>query len=200
MPEYHSRNFLVRRLFLKRLELAMELAGIKDAKGVSVLDIGCGEGLFLKMLRERYPSIEIAGMDIHPGVASLELPGVTVRRADISNESLPPESYDCIFCLDVLEHIRDLSAPIAAVKGALKKNGRLVVSAPAENAFHKIGRFLLKGTFSEKTGPAAGAHHHNARGIREIMEKSGFELKGQKALPLPGPFHVMKLFIFTRKT
>ena len=75
VPEYRSRNPLVRWLFHQRLDIAMRLARLQG-EPLHVLDIGCGEGLLLRKLHERYPAHDLTGIDHNPLVAAQEIPGL----------------------------------------------------------------------------------------------------------------------------
>ena len=55
----------------------------------SLLDYGCGKGWILKSLAELYPTCNIVGYD--PAV--------------LEYATVPTEKFDCVFCIDVLEHI-----------------------------------------------------------------------------------------------
>lgn len=201
VPEYRSRNPLVRWIFLRRLELALALARLDEPESLRILDLGCGEGLLMRRLREIHPRHSVTGVDHNPNVAAIELPGVKVVRGDLLRpESLPLGPFERIFCLDVLEHIEDLELPLRLVRGALSPDGLLVVSAPSENLFHKVCRFLIKGTFSEKEGPASSPHHHRADTLRRDIAAAGFELLEWSSLPLPGPLALIQVFAFKRKS
>lgn len=56
----------------------------------SLLDYGCGKGVITSYLRENYPNTKIDGYD--PAV-------------DMFSEIPKNKYYDCVFCVDVLEHI-----------------------------------------------------------------------------------------------
>ena len=55
----------------------------------SLLDYGCGKGWILKSLQETYPTCNIVGYD--PAV--------------LEYKQVPNKEFDCVFCIDVLEHI-----------------------------------------------------------------------------------------------
>ena len=55
----------------------------------SLLDYGCGKGWILKSLQETYPTCDIVGYD--PAV--------------LEYKELPNKKFDCVFSVDVLEHI-----------------------------------------------------------------------------------------------
>lgn len=199
VPEYRSSNPAVRWLFRRRLEVALELARLTEERRLRVLDLGCGEGMLLRLLKERFPRHEITGIDHNPNVAVLGARGVSVRTGDLTDPGLlAPASFDRVLCLDVLEHLWDLQVPLASIHSALAPGGLLVISAPSENVFHKICRFLIKGTFSEKAGPASSSHHHRAATLRRDIAAAGFEELSSVALPLPGPLALIVLAAFRR--
>ncbi|MBI4424041.1 MAG: class I SAM-dependent methyltransferase [Elusimicrobia bacterium] len=197
VPEYRSANALVRWLFLKRFELVTRLARLETEAPLRILDLGCGEGLFLKTLAGQGSRHSLVGMDHHPKIESLAHAGVAFRRADLAAPGgLPEGGFDRIFCLDVLEHLKDLGTPLTSIRGALKPSGLLILSAPTENAFHKACRLLLKGTLSEEAGPASSPHYHRAATLRREIEARGFTLIAEDWLPLPGPLSLFRFYAF----
>jgi protein-L-isoaspartate O-methyltransferase len=70
---------------------------------------------------------------IRDRIATGELPaGCAVVSGTLAD--LPPDAkFDAILYLDVLEHIRDDRAEVAAAAAHLGRNGRLIVLAPAHN-------------------------------------------------------------------
>jgi len=99
----------------------------------SILDIGCGDGLFFDRL-QRFGEVE----GIEPSQDHFDPSGphrlkITVAPFDAGFKST--KQYDLILMLDVLEH---LSAPEEAIRHSLsllKMNGLLLVTVPA---FHLL--------------------------------------------------------------
>ncbi len=46
VPEYYSKNKHIQNIFFKRHEIALEY--LKKVNPISVIDLGCGDGLFTK--------------------------------------------------------------------------------------------------------------------------------------------------------
>src|SRR5262245_19883000 len=67
----------------------------------SVLDIGARDGHFSRLLAEHFDSV--TALDIVP--LDFEHPGVTVVTGDATHLQFPDDSFDCVFCTEVLEHI-----------------------------------------------------------------------------------------------
>jgi SAM-dependent methyltransferase len=75
----------------------------------SVLDVGCGPGIFLAELHRRYPSARLAGVDISEegvALARRNLPSAGFSVCDIARQT-PAGSFDLITLVDVAEHIED---------------------------------------------------------------------------------------------
>lgn len=96
---------------------------------VEVLDVGCGDGLFFPRLEEfgRVRGIEVDERLLDPEGA---------YRSRIFTEPLGDARYarwrfGLITALDVLEHIDDDRAAVAAMGGMLDREGHLVVTVPA---------------------------------------------------------------------
>ena len=141
-----------------RLEYVKQRVNLRDA---AVLDVGCGAGLLSEALAKE--GAKVVAMDLAPElikVAKLHRleSGISVDYRLQSVESLAveaPASFDAITCMEMLEHVPDPSAIIAACATLLKPGGRLFLSTlnrtPAAFALAIVGaeyvaRLLPKGT------------------------------------------------------
>ena len=107
-----------------------------------LLDVGCGGGLFLGMMRER--GYRVAGLDFSREAAAMawkrqQAPAVC---GDLANAPLGAGSFACITMFHVLEHVRDPRAYLEAARELLAPDGRLVVQVPnaASWQFRLLGR------------------------------------------------------------
>ena len=106
-----------------------------------VLDIGCGRGIFLQLLREA--GIASAGIDTYPpAVEECRRQGFTAFVAD-ALEFLPthPAEYGGIFCSHVIEHLAFESAQrlLSLCATALRPEGRLILVTPNPRDFGVMG-------------------------------------------------------------
>ena len=141
-----------------RLQYVKQRISLRDAK---VLDVGCGGGLLSEALAKE--GAEVTAIDLAPElikVAKLHRleSGVAVEYHLQSVEALAaeqPGSFDAITCMEMLEHVPDPSAIIAACASLLKPGGQLFLSTlnrtPAAFALAIVGaeyvaRLLPKGT------------------------------------------------------
>jgi 2-polyprenyl-3-methyl-5-hydroxy-6-metoxy-1,4-benzoquinol methylase len=199
VPEYQSKNPIVRWLFRKRLHVALDY--LFETKAVRIADIGCGDGSFIKLLHAaKFPYQELWGLDLNPSVLSLagDFPRAVFQVEHLGQTHFADQTLDAIVCLDTLEHIADLSQPLREYQRILKPGGYLITSEPVESVLYKSLRFILKGTYSQESGPGAGVHYHNARQIDTIISQKGFHRKKMKRIPLPWPFDLFLIALYQR--
>jgi 2-polyprenyl-6-hydroxyphenyl methylase/3-demethylubiquinone-9 3-methyltransferase len=137
------------------------VAGRIDLQDARVLDVGCGAGLLSEALAKS--GAQVTAIDLAPDlikVAKLHRleSGVEVDYRLQSAEALAaeaPASFDAVTCMEMLEHVPDPGAILAACAALLRPGGRLVVSTlnrtPAAFALAIVGaeyvaRVLPKGT------------------------------------------------------
>lgn len=113
------------RLFRSaRVRLA---ASLMPEKG-RVLDVGCGRGIFLRMLQER--GYEVRGTELSPSTAAYAHPEVPVDVGELVPGRYPDESFDLVCMWHVLEHLRHPDLALEACARALKPGGALLLAVP----------------------------------------------------------------------
>jgi SAM-dependent methyltransferase len=104
-----------------------------DGRGPnSVLEIGCGTGNTLRVLRESLPKATLIGMDaFHSGLLHAKhRTNASVVEGRI--EHMPfRKRFALIGMFDVLEHIEDDVAALVAVHASLETGGSLILTVPA---------------------------------------------------------------------
>ncbi len=130
-------------------------------RGARVLDVGCGAGLLSEALARE--GANVTAIDLAPDLIKIAKlhrleSGVEVDYRLSSVEALAeamPASFDAIACMEMLEHVPDPPAVIAACATLLRPGGRLFLSTlnrtPAAFALAIVGaeyvaRMLPKGT------------------------------------------------------
>jgi SAM-dependent methyltransferase len=107
-----------------------EALGSLLAPGARVLDVGCGAGELVFLLRRR--GIEAAG--IEPGEEfadfSRRVLGIPIQTATVETALVEPGSQHLITMFHMLEHVADPRRVLATVRGWLRQGGRLVVEVP----------------------------------------------------------------------
>lgn len=119
--------YLGRREILKSFVSEIRAKAHQDLK---ILDVGCGTGANLKMLRE-YGVAE--GVDIsEQAVDFCHERGLTDVRLGAAEE-LPHanDTFDLVTALDVIEHLDDDSVGLNEIRRVLRPNGRTLLFVPA---------------------------------------------------------------------
>jgi SAM-dependent methyltransferase len=103
----------------------------------SLVDIGCGDGRFLREVAKRYPKIELLGVDYSERAIQLAKalnPNLNYRVANITEEPLA-DLFDIATLVEVLEHIPpdQVAAFLEAVATALGDGGMLILTVPHVN-------------------------------------------------------------------
>lgn len=98
----------------------------------SVLDIGCGTGELLNLIRRTKPSIDLYGLDLSREmlkIAESKLENqVTLITGVASNISLPEQSIDTVVSVSSLHYWRDPKKSFLEVYRVLKPGGAFVVT------------------------------------------------------------------------
>ncbi len=117
-----------------------------------VLDIGCGTGQTLSMLKEKNLCKETVGIELVASVASQASKIVDkIYVLNVEKSELPCElgEFDLILLLDVLEHLVDpwgFLLKLNSLSNYLSKKGKFIISLPNARHFNLVLP-LLAGSF-----------------------------------------------------
>jgi methionine biosynthesis protein MetW len=83
-----------------------------------VLDIGCGDGTFLKYLKSQKPELELIGIDISDiAIARLNELGITGIVCDLTKDDLPSGiNADYVVIMEVIEHLYNPESLMKKIK------------------------------------------------------------------------------------
>jgi ubiquinone/menaquinone biosynthesis C-methylase UbiE len=119
------------------LDYAFHLLG--DVNGKTVLEYGCGRGLYTVALADR--AARVIAFDISPELLAIakqrvevnQCEGVELLLGSAHSLPLPNESIDVIFGMAILHHL-DLEIASREVRRVLKKGGRAIFKEPLRNS------------------------------------------------------------------
>jgi SAM-dependent methyltransferase len=140
----------------KRIAYYREVISLIPLDVEGILDVGCGEGTFLKMLTSFGRASMIVGLD----VSETALKYVEGERVHASAGGLPFEngSFDLVTCLETLEHLKQevFIRAIEEIRGVAKRY--IIVSVPNEEP---LEYFLV-------VCPACGCHFNAVGHVRSF--------------------------------
>ncbi len=113
-------------------ELRQAIANLGLRHGMRVLDAGCGTGEALGWLRDAVgPLGTVVGIDLaaaHVSAARTRSGGqALVVQGDLKQPPLAPGSFDLVWSVNTVNHLREPLAGVAALAGLLRPGGRMAV-------------------------------------------------------------------------
>jgi len=145
-----------------------------------VLDVGCGGGLFLRLLRER--GHQVAGIDFScdAAVIAWRRNGIPVACGSLARAPLADGTCSAITMFHVLEHLYEPGSYLEAAHRLLKPGGRLVVQVPNAASW----QFFLLG--ENWTGLDVPRHliDFRAGDLEALLDQCGFEVVRTKHFSL----------------
>jgi SAM-dependent methyltransferase len=122
---------------------------------LEILEVGCGTGSNIEML-QHFGRVDAIEPDDDARAFSEKRTGLTIKGGYLPDGvPLDDGRYDLIVLLDVLEHIPDDRAALAALRSKLAPGGRLLLAVPAMPSLwsgHDV------------------AHHHQRRYTRATLD------------------------------
>jgi SAM-dependent methyltransferase len=173
-PDYFEREH--RNWFLHpNVALYAQLSRIilERKAEASVLDVGCGNGNFLRYLAARSRSLSLTGIDMAPNEP---VPGITYLQGDFLRERFD-RKFDVLVSLAVIEHIADVTS-FARQMSELCERGGLVITMTvdegsliygAARAFKRLGYTVpFRRLYSKHH-----LNHFTSGSLRELLERQG---------------------------
>jgi SAM-dependent methyltransferase len=128
---------------LLRFRKAIDAAGLRA--GERVLDVGAKRGGLGRFAREGGLGVIYTGTDLSAENVTLAAKdGLDVREVDVSRQlPFPDAAFDCVFCLELLEHLVSPLGVLEEMRRVLVDDGRAVVSVPSPYSWVEVARELF---------------------------------------------------------
>ena len=101
-----------------------------DGRKGKILDVGCGDGSFLRRMRDA--GWDVTGVEPDPAAVARarERYGIPAILGSLDEAELPEASFDAITLSHVIEHVHDPVALLARCRHLLRPTGKVVVVTP----------------------------------------------------------------------
>ena len=164
----------------------------------TLLDIGCGQGDFIRLVQKEN-SFKIDAYGIEPAISQETQNIKKITLQGVQNNPDIPHNYDIITLFDVFEHFPDPHESMKTLLSLLKADGRLVLMVPNKDSLlYRLGKLLVP-LFPKITGPFFARlyqvnyppphyFYYNATSLKSLL-KPFFEVEYvgyQSQLPLRG--------------
>ena len=135
--------------------------GRRPLEGKSALDVGCGAGLLAEPLARM--GAQVTAIDAAPELIDVAREHAAGQGLQIDYRAAAVEDvegrFDLVTCLEVVEHVADPQAFVAALARRLAPGGLLILSTPNQTGWSK----LLTITLAEGFGRIPkGTHDYDA--------------------------------------
>ena len=160
--------------------------GLKPLAGKLALDVGCGAGLLcepLARLGAGVTGVDAAEENIAAARVHAQESGLTIeyRHGDIAELGLA--GFDLVTSLEVIEHVADKAAFVAALAAALAPGGLMILSTPNRTPQSRL--LLVEG--AERLGAIPRGTHHwddfaTPDDLRELLAEAGLTMSPPRGI------------------
>ncbi len=132
------------RSFVDHIARLIQGAGLESAR---VLDLGCGPGQILIMMKQRWPNMQITGLDAGPAMidkaradaaaAGLDITYEVLRLGPNGETRLPYDDaeFDIVTCNSVIHHLTDPINALDEMARVARPEGAILIRDLARPAF-----------------------------------------------------------------
>lgn len=153
----------------------------KKKKSFSLIDLGCGSGDLLYVLKKDsyLKEVKIFGLDIDKKAISAfkkKLPGAKAILADaLSLKMLRNRSFNFVICNQVVEHVEDDKVLVSEINRILKKSGLLFIASVLKKWY---GLYWHRNKFGQVViDPDHKREYASLKEFRNLLTKRGFDIK-----------------------
>lgn len=167
------------------LSMRGEVFDLIPNKPRHVLELGCGQGVFGRRIKEKYGS-NVTGIELFDNAAKLAAEVLD----KVYNESLETfdfsklGQYDLIVANDVLEHLSDPWSVVHILKNHLMDDGVFMASIPNVQ-HHKVLTGLLKGNWEYTEAGILDKTHlrfFTKKSESELFTENGYKIQSIVAI------------------
>ena len=174
-------NNPVRAAIQSRFEAERLVAMGGRLQGGRALEVGCGRGVGVELILDRFGASEVDAFDLDPQMLErarrrLRRRGAAVRLwvGDVSAIPAPDAAYDAVFDFGIVHHVPEWRAALREVHRVLRPGGRFYAEEVFERFIaHPVWRRLLEHPQDDRFD-----HDRFCEGLRQ----AGFRLVGTRTL------------------
>jgi 2-polyprenyl-3-methyl-5-hydroxy-6-metoxy-1,4-benzoquinol methylase len=189
IAEYYDESYASSDYWAQEHEAVDALRRIRDeivpsngAAKKSLLDVGCGPGVFLTLAREA--GFNVTGIELNAALAdrARTRAKVEVLTGDLMSAQLGDRKFDVITLLDLIEHVPDPVGLLVRCREILNPGGQVVIYTPNHRGLIvRIAGILYRVSFGQVRRPVAeifdGVHivFFDAGSLASVMTKAGLK-------------------------
>lgn len=139
----------------------------------TILDIGCGRGNFLKLIKTQIGA-ETWGLEKVSGLlenSGNHIDHVLIGRVEDIIGTVPDTYFDCITLNDLLEHLLEPNLLLNQIKSKLSREGIIIASIPNFLFFDNLYELIIKNDWEYKDAGILDKTH-----LRFFTKKSAIRM------------------------
>jgi len=174
---YPKASSRFRRAFIKAVKFARYIRG-RDA-----IDVGCGGGFVAEAMRR--VGARAMGLDISEraiAYARRRFPACEFACGTLEDFQKTGRSFDFVYCSEVIEHVADADAFVAALARICRPGGRLFVTTP-DIGHWRVPKDLVSWSLVD---PPRHVRYFNAESLGLLLGRHGFALRRKIFKHKPG--------------
>lgn len=183
-----------------------EMLSFIDIPVAKCLDLGCGRGGYLDLLKSKYQNLETWGIEIDSesgAIAKSKGHNVSIGNAEKMIDDLPDNYFDLITCNDVLEHFLNPYIILEKLKNKLSSNGRIISSLPNIRYYKPMFEYLFQEDWKYREAGVMDKTHYRfftKKSIQRMYKDAGFQIVTNEGINKGKslkPYLVNALFLFS---
>jgi len=102
------------------------------------LDVGCGPGSYLALVRRDHPGVQAVGCDLSPGMAAEASAHASTVVGDAAVLPFPPSTFDAVIAPHMLYHCPDIAAAARELRRVLRDGGAMVAVTNGDDHLREL--------------------------------------------------------------
>ena len=171
------------------------MVGFLPSSYSTIIEIGCGEGIFLNNLKTK---CEVWGVEPNESAANLALKNmqnILIGKYSEVESQIPEQYFDLVICNDVIEHLADYDGFLDSITRKMKAGAFLVGSVPNVRFYGNLKSLLISRDWEYVESGILDKDHlrfFTERSLRRYLERHGFVIDLFKGINKQG-FHKISL-------
>lgn len=191
---YHKKFLSGNRIqrFWHRHKFMTVLSKIKPDKSKTVLDVGCGPGTFISLMKRDYKKvygIDIAKKQIEFAKKNFKQKNIIWVASDLEEINFKKNTFDYVCMIEVIEHLEHdkMVDMLKSIKKILKNEGSLVLTTPNYISHWPLVEFILN-KISRLDYKEQHITKFTKKNLAELLTNNGFKIKSIETFFIASPF------------
>jgi 2-polyprenyl-3-methyl-5-hydroxy-6-metoxy-1,4-benzoquinol methylase len=141
-----------------------------------ILDVGCGNGFFISILKNRGWDVEGLETDLK-AVEFCKSQGLNAKHGDLHTQNYPDNTFDAVALAHVIEHVYDPVNLVKEIYRILKPGGQIILATPNSKSWMFNEKFNSNWFSLHSPGHV---QIFNRKNLCSLLESYGFKITTSK--------------------